>query len=294
MEDRRTLACVSRMFDEACAGKEPQACKFAGRLALEGHGVPRDVERGLGLLEQACDEGVATACGVGVTWLAEGSHASEIESASETRARLEVKQACLLGQMDDCYELGLSYYFGRESFPTDRARAAQAYERACDLGDTRACNNLGDALTYAEGVPRDIARATALFARACHYGEALACANLGYMVEHGEGIARDVARARGLYRDACETGEVYGCLHSDMLAAVAAGAPSDPAQALEHWRRGCDRLRDARSCAFVGLLYEDGPDGQARDETKSQEAMSQACKLGDHRACEWLKARVEE
>src|SRR5450755_871407 len=30
MEDRRTLACVSRMFDEACAGKDPQACKFAG------------------------------------------------------------------------------------------------------------------------------------------------------------------------------------------------------------------------------------------------------------------------
>jgi TPR repeat protein len=78
-----------------------------------------------------------------------------------------------------------------------------------------------------------------------------------------------------------------------MRVAVDSGAPSDPAGSLAHWQRGCDRDRNAQSCAFLGLLYEDGPDGMARDEAKSDEAMAQACKLGERRACEWLKARVE-
>jgi hypothetical protein len=294
VEGARTLDCFLQMFAEACEKADAPACNFAGRLVLEGHGVPRDVKRGLELLERSCDGGFAIACAVGAAWLTEASHATEVEFASETRARFEVKQACLSGQADDCYELGLSYYFGRESYPLDRARAAHAYERACDLGDARACNNLGDALAYGEGMTRDVARAAELFRRACHNGEALACANLGYMVEHGEGVDRDVRRARDLYRDACATGEVYGCLHSAMLAAVTAGAPSDPVGALAHWQRGCDHDRNAQSCAFVGLLYEDGPDGEARDEVKSQEAMSRACKLGERRACEWLKAHVEE
>lgn len=293
-QDGRTLDCLFRMFDEACALRDAPACNFAGRLALEGHGVPRDVKRGLDLLEQSCDGGFAIACAAGAAWLTEPSHATEVEFASETRSRLEVTQACLSGQADDCYELGLSYYFGRESFPLDRARAAQAYERACDLGDTRACNNLGDALAYGEGMARDVVHAAELFRRACRNGEALGCANLGYMVEHGEGIDRDLRAARDLYGDACSTGEVYGCLHSAMLAAVTAGAPSDPVGALAHWKRRCDQARNAESCAFLGILYEDGPDGKARDEAKSHEAMSRACKLGERRACEWLKGHVEE
>jgi uncharacterized protein len=282
------------MFTEACASEDWPACNFAGRLVLEGHGVPRDVKRGLELIEQSCDGGFSIACAVGAGWLAEARHASEVESASETRARFEVKLACFSGQADDCYALGLSYYFGRESFPSDRPRAVRAYGRACDLGDARACNNLGDALAYGLGVGRDVVRAAELFARACHSGEALGCGNLGYMAEHGEGLARDIKRARDLYRDACATGEVYGCLHSAMRVAVDAGAPDDPVGALAHWQRGCDRDRNAQSCAFVGLLYEDGPDGLARDEAKSDEAMTQACKLGERRACEWLKARVEQ
>jgi uncharacterized protein len=282
------------MLAEACSAEDAPACNFLGQLTLTGHGVARDIKRGLELLEQSCDGDFAIACAAGSAWMSDANHASEVTWDPDIRSRFELKQGCLSGQADDCYELGLSYYFGRQSFPADRARAAHEYERACNLGDTRACNNLGDALAYGDGATRDVARASALFDRACHSGEALACSNLGYMVEHGEGIARDVRRARDLYRDACNTGEVYGCIHSAMRAAVDGGAPSDAVGALAYWSRKCDRDRDARSCAFVGLLFEDGPDGQARDEAKSHDAMSRACDLGEPYACEWLKARVEE
>ncbi len=276
------------MLSEACELDDPRACGFAGRIWIDGCRVPRDVQRGLGMLLRACDRGDAPACVFGARRLADPLNEG-VQDGAQLRSRLELVGSCWSGQADACYRAGLLFYFGREAFPRDRSLAARVYGRGCDLGDSRACNNLGDALAYGDGLARDVARAAALFDKACHLGEALGCANLGYMVEHGEGVSRDTSRALSLYRDACTTGDVYGCLHSEMIVA-AAGALRDPSRALAQWAQACERARDARACAFVGVMYEDGPDGLARDETKSMQAMSRACDLGDVRACDWVKS----
>jgi TPR repeat protein len=78
-----------------------------------------------------------------------------------------------------------------------------------------------------------------------------------------------------------------------MLAAQDAGAPRDPQRALSYWRRACERA-NAQACAFLGVMYEDGPDGLLRDADKSLEAMNRACNLGHPRACEWVKAHPDE
>jgi TPR repeat protein len=245
------------------------------------------------MLLRACDGGVAMACGVAARWLGEGSHASDVPGAQQLLARLEGERTCLAGQAESCFQIGVLFYYGRDAFPRDRASSSRAFSRGCDLGDSRACNNLGDAMAYGDGLGRDVEGAASSFLKACRLGEPLGCANLGYMVEHGEGVARDMRRARGLYRDACTAGDVYGCLHLDLLAAEDAGAPRDPDRALEHWRHACEQGRIARACAFVGVMYEDGPDGVARDEEKSMQAMSRACDLGDSRACEWVKSHPD-
>jgi TPR repeat protein len=294
VDDPPALACLTKVFAEACDSGDAQACGFAGRLMLSGRDTEKEPDKGLALLERACDGGFAVACSAGSAWLVDANHASEIPTASEMRARFDLKQACLSGEANPCYELGLSYYFGRDSYPSDRALAVKIYERACDLGESRACNNLGDALFYGEGTPRSVEHAAVLFGRACHLGEALGCANLGYAFEYGDGVTRDEVRANELYRDACVTGEAYGCLHAAMLAAVKRGAPRDPSRALAYWTSRCDTDKNSQSCAFVGVLYEDGPDGRARDETKSHLAMTRACELGERLACEWLKDRVEQ
>jgi TPR repeat protein len=288
-QDDRAVACVARKLIEACTLDDARACGFAGRMLLDGRGLPRDARRGLGMVARACDGGFALACLAGIRSLGDPRSAGDVSDPPALRARLELEHACLTGQGDACYQVGVLFYFGRDAFPRDRVNAAVAYSRGCDLGESRACNNLGDGLAYGDGVGRDAERAAAAFAKACRLGEALGCANLGYMAEQGEGMARDLPRARALYRDACTTGDVYGCLHADMLAAQDGGVPRELARALAQWRRACDRGRDARACAFVGVIYEDGPDGLARDEAKSLQAMARACQLGEPRACEWLK-----
>jgi TPR repeat protein len=290
-QDDREVACVARTLADACSLGDAPACTYAGRMWLDGRGVARDADRGIDMLSRACEGGVQAACMVAIRWLADERHALSVHDGAAQRARLEGEVSCLAGSAEDCTTLAQSYYVGREPYPRDLTRSAVVYQHACDLGGALACNNLGDAYEYGESVPRDLARAAALYERACHAGTAIGCANLGHLVEHGEGTARDPARARALYRDACIRGDVYGCLHAQLMAAEDAGAPRDPQRSLEHWRLACD-ARDARACAFVGIIYEDGPDGYARDEVKSMQAMGRACTLGLRAGCDWVQSRA--
>jgi len=289
-QDERGVACVTHMLTEACSLGDAASCGFAGRLWLDGRGVPRDPVQGLAMIVRACDGGQALACMAAARWLADADHVREAHADTGLRGRLIAEHGCLGGDSADCLRAAVAFEGGEGEPPRDEARAVDQYTRGCDLGNSLACNALGVALDYGEGVPRDPERSVAAFERACKLADALGCANLGYMFENGEGLARDRTRARSLYRDACTSGIVYGCLHDEMLAAQDAGAPRDRERAFAYWRRACD-ARDARACAFVGVMYEDGPDGVARDESKSQQAMKRACELGDRRACEWSKMR---
>jgi TPR repeat protein len=288
-QDDRAVACVAQTLTAACALGDPRACGFAGRLWIDGRGVPRDAKRGVEMLARACDDGVILACRAAVRWLADPQNARAAGDSGELRGRLDTEGDCLAGVQDQCFSVGLDYYAGRSGFPLDHARSAAGYARGCTLGQRTACNNLGDAYEYGSGVPRDLSRAAALYDRACRLGEPLGCANLGHLIENGEGVPRDVARARTLYRDACSSGTVYGCLHAAMSALDSPATQVDCQRALERWEHGCAG-RDGRACAFVGLMYEDGPDGYARDEKKSQSAMTRGCQLGERLACEWLQS----
>jgi hypothetical protein len=292
VEDDRDLQCIGRRLVEGCKLGDPRACGFAGRMALEGHGIARDVARGVRMLATACDQDVDEACSEAVAWLTPAEHAHEDSTFAGLRDQLEAEHACLAGLADDCHRAGQGFYDGVGGVIQNRVLGTREEERGCRLGNARACNYFGIALHYGDGLPRDVHRATLMFERACDLGEAIAgegrsprsgCANVGYMLERGLGIAKDLRRARKLYVDACNVGDAYGCFHADMMASR---PPEDPARAVALWSREC-QANDSRACAFLGILYEDGPDGFSRDEDKAAEAMKRACELGNGRACEW-------
>ena len=276
--DDRAVACIAKTLSDACGLGDPTGCLYAGRMALDGRGGQREPERGVALLARACDAEVALACRVAVRWLADPEHARLVHDALAVRQKLDLEHECLTGAPNACFGVGTRYSAGIDGFPLDASRSAAAYARGCQAGESLSCNNLGDAHEYGRGVPRDLERAGTLYQRACSLGEALGCANLGHLVENGEGVARDVPRARALYADACRSGELYACLHEEMV---------DSHAGLEGWQRACDH-GDARACAFVGVVYEDGPDGFHRDKERSLRAMERACKLGDRRGCAWV------
>jgi TPR repeat protein len=293
-QDDRGLRCVARMFSDACAQGDAAACAFGGRLWLDGRGVQPDADRAMAMLARACDDGVLMACAVAIRWLGDPAHKSAVDDDGDMRSRLESESGCWLGQPDPCFQVGRLFKAGADGVPPDAARALRAFARGCDLGERISCNELGDALEYGDGAPRDLERAAALFDRACRLGAPIGCANLGYLAEHGEGMARDDGRARVLYREACAAGESYGCRHVELMAAAGPGVPREGEAALAYWQRGCEGRHDARACAFVSLLYLDGPDGLARDVGKSARTLGVACRLGYRPACEWMREVPDE
>gem|GEM_PF-1979203 len=283
----RGASCVASKLSDACAKGDAQACVFAGRLWLEGSGVRPDPTRGLALLTAQCDAGVTLACAAALRWLDDPAHKSEADDLRDLHSRLASVNGCWLGEGLLCVEIGRLYRLGGEGVSPDVPQSARIFARGCDLGERASCNWLGVALTYGDGIARDLERAVALYDRSCRLGFPLGCANLGYMLERGAGVARDEARARTLYRNACLSGESYGCRHVDLMDAETRGVPREGDAALRYWQRRCDDAKDARACAFVSLLYLDGPDGFARDEAKSAQMLSLACRRGYARACEW-------
>jgi TPR repeat protein len=298
-QDDRAVACIVRMLDEACSLGDAEGCEYAGRMHVDGRGVERDLQGGIDRLLKACEGGVKLACTVGMRTMDKlGNRRGGDATPDTTPVPQELRDIfagqyqCLAGEAETCATIAGSFHYGRNGFPRDLAKADAAYTRGCALGNALSCNNLADALYYGDGAPRDTARACQIYDRACRLGEALGCGNFGFCFERGDGVAHDIARARELYRQSCSANQVYSCLHLEMMAAQGRGAPADVDRALDQWLKGCEQRREAKSCAFAGVLFEDGTPGTPRDERKSYDLMSKACELGEKRGCEWDEVHV--
>ena len=290
------IARASALFDRACTLGDAQGCHFAGRLALDGHGIPRDPARGLALLEKGCDGGVLMSCDVLARYLATHPSAkappsddddSDGDASVPGEKRFALQAECLRGVANSCFYVGLNFERGVSGFPKDYARGAASYARGCDLGEVVSCNNLGNDYYYGDGVPQDYAQSAHYYGKACSGGEAVGCANVGFITEYGDGTLRDMKRAMDLYMTGCSGGSTYACLHVAMMDEYRKGVPHDPALASLRWRRACD-AKDAKACAYLGVMHEDGK-GVARDERQALALMRVACKLGEARGCAWVR-----
>jgi hypothetical protein len=91
------LVCIRRVFEKACAAKEPFACGMVGRVLLESM-IPPRIAEGRAHLERSCDELGGFPCRV---------LAKHLESGKLGDYRREIipsllKQACAGGDQDAC------------------------------------------------------------------------------------------------------------------------------------------------------------------------------------------------
>jgi hypothetical protein len=146
--------------------------------------------------------------------------------------------ACHTGA--DCNRAALAAARGVDGQTPDPAQAARLYQRACDLGDGAACNNLGLAFQSGRGLPRDDARAFSLFELGCSRGAAEGCNNQGAMYEHGSGASANLGDALRLYTQACRRGSALGCSNLGVLYAEGRGVATDQPEALRLFEQACN------------------------------------------------------
>ncbi|WP_162174892.1 tetratricopeptide repeat protein [Hyphomonas oceanitis] len=130
-------AAVKRLhdLDKECEQKQnPVVCELAATLHLKGDGVPRNEQRGIDILEKACDRGSAELCWeVGKLFVKGKLIAQNIHRGAEF-----LERGCELGKAYACLDMSDLLRVG-VGLPEDKAAASVYVERACALGDIESC-----------------------------------------------------------------------------------------------------------------------------------------------------------
>ena len=207
---------------------------------------------------------------------------------------------------DHCFDLGDAL-----AAKGDKAAAAIAYRRSCDLGIPSGCNNAAIALgsTSPEAmalfaracdggvyltcgalagdavVAKDYPRAKLLGERACDHDDPRGCANLGVLYQDGLGVPVDKARSVGLFAKACDKGDkdqADACNGAGVALVQGDGVAKDVPRAMAYFETACTRA--ARWCYSLGVSTATGQ-GVAKDEAKARGLYTKACDAGSLIAC---------
>jgi TPR repeat protein len=163
-----------------------------------------------------------------------------------------------------------------EGPPRDPGRAAPAFERACELGETAQCAPAAESyLSVGLSTP-----AVRLLQRACLSGEAdgpKSCAQAAQILWEGKGLMRDPVSAVALAKRACDANQGLGCVIMGYAHVKGEGVPKDVKKAAELISGSCAEGDDVACTAMGEIAREAKPD----EITKEQlETLGPACERG--------------
>lgn len=98
--------------------------------------------------------------------------------------------------VNDFYQIGYNYYFGRNGYDVNYLEAAKWFGKAIEVDDTQAMCFLGVMHLIGQGVEQDYILAEKLLQRAAEAGNSNAMYNLALMYKDGSGVAKDYTEAK--------------------------------------------------------------------------------------------------
>ncbi len=168
------LGKAAELYVKGCALGTAGACNNLGYLYEVGRGVGSDIQVAIGHYLQACQQGSALGCGNAGYLLWTGPKRLQ----DHRFARGLLSKACDDGVGRSCNNLALMLTEG-DGGAVDLKESVIVLEQGCSLGDANACRNM--AWRYFEGSlgrkrDRDLART--YFVRACEAGNTGACQDI--------------------------------------------------------------------------------------------------------------------
>ena len=198
----RWYAAAAASYASPERAADARAKERLGDMYLAGHGVPKDVPRGLALLDEAAKERTSAQLRLADLFGGEdGGIASD-----PARAAGYYRMAADAGRADGMYRLAELYATG-EGVPEDGGHAVELYQQAAAAGEPRAYGKLADLYAAGVVVPEDDMEANALFAEGARHGDGRAAMRLGQSYEEGVAVAADPVQALGWYKIADALGE---------------------------------------------------------------------------------------
>ena len=163
-EAERWYAAAAKGYVGATGGR---AQERLGQMYIDGRGVPKDVMRGVLLLEGLA-QGGRTSTQIRLALLYE--RGAEGLPADQGRAVAYYRMAADAGNAAALYELARLHATGN-GVQLDGRRAVELYQQAAAAGERRAYRKLGDLYADGEVVPQDYAEANKWFAKDAEDGD---------------------------------------------------------------------------------------------------------------------------
>jgi hypothetical protein len=171
----------------------------------------------------------------------------------------------------------------KKASPEVRAAIVATCTRACEAGDADGCRDRG--LIFSQpicDVEKDLVQASAAFEKACDLEDSMACDFAARFYERLDPTVAperqpkvDPSRAAALFEKACVQSEVIGCYELAMMLRDGKGVKPDAKRALELLDRQCrDNGRapgGSGSCSELEEMYKTGTHGVKKDRTRARE-----------------------
>lgn len=179
---------AAKYTKQACSLGQQSACAELGTITYEGLGVPRDRQKGLALMKEACQADVL-ACGPLKIYL----DPDRERKNAEARKRFKEEYDCEQGDEQAC------------------TRLAAIQEKSCEAGSDNVCGAMcgGFVVKSQQGIT--LQQALNACQRACDHGGMVECAMLGLLYTGKRGAPVNHRRAAALFKKACDQGEETGC-----------------------------------------------------------------------------------
>ena len=219
LKERKDTSTYEERMEKACEDGYWYACSKLGSTLYYNSPTGEDASsrrdryaRAVPPLERACSKGNnASAC----TLLRKMADAGKGLPSTRKEKLARRERACQMGSQSACYDHAVLLYRVDDTAENHRA-ALEAFERACELPDYRACAFIGIMMSRGHGVEmKEKTRkrlAARYFEREClEHDEKIACDWLGYIHQYGEGVEPDKDKAKDYYTRACRQGNPSGC-----------------------------------------------------------------------------------
>jgi len=197
-----------QFYLKGCELKNPAGCRNTAVAFYNGVGGDKDPAQALAYNQRACDLGHVEAC----YWAADQIQDGDGTTPDRLKARALFGENCTRNDARSCAQYG--YLLEQKLLPDekrDRKAARAAYEKACRLGSSVGCGNLGIMQEWGSGGPPDLAGAFASYDKSCEMRLASSCAALSRLYRAGQGTVANPSLAAIYLRRACDLGDARSC-----------------------------------------------------------------------------------
>lgn len=269
------------LYGRLCDASVWNGCVLAGRLYLSRDTSPASAKTAARLLSRACDGGSSWGCSeLGWTLYHHGGGRLK----AEPRRALSLLRATCKGEVfDGCSHLARALMEGKQGYPKDHAQGVTLLKKMCfERRKAYDCWTLSDKAD-ASGKPVTKASQLELIERACVLGERRACASFESLrmdlasPQSKRAVAADsLKKCQRLGDHSAVTLRCKADAHSLL---------GEPAKALPLYRRACT-LGDGRACNAVLTELFDHPHLAHIKLEENLKALRHACDRGLSQTCD--------